>query len=87
MRRALVLHGKDNVASALIDLKVGEQVTVEIPGGGEAVVSLVGDIPLGHKFAINDIACGAEVVKYGVPIGSATQDIRLGEHVHTQNLA
>ena len=87
MRRALALHGKDNVASALMDLKAGEQVTAEIPGGGEAVVSLVTDIPLGHKLALSDIACGAEVLKYGVPIGCATQDIRRGEHVHTQNLA
>lgn len=86
-RKAVVLHGDDNVASALADLEAGEEVSAEIPGGAQVVVSLVGGIPLGHKFALRDIPYGAEVIKYGVPIGRATQDVRRGEHVHTQNLA
>ncbi|MBQ4440294.1 MAG: altronate dehydratase [Kiritimatiellae bacterium] len=41
----------------------------------------------GHKYAIKPIAKGENVIKYGMPIGHATADIAIGEHVHTHNLA
>lgn len=44
------------------------------------------EVPRGHKFALRDIKAGEEVVKYGMPIGRATGDIRRGEHVHVHNL-
>ncbi len=39
----------------------------------------------GHKFALFDIKKGENIIKYGSPIGHATEDIRKGEHVHTHN--
>lgn len=39
----------------------------------------------GHKYAVRDIACGENIVKYGNPIAHATRDIKMGEHVHTHN--
>ena len=53
--------------------------------GGQRVAAAV-PLSLGHKIAATTIAAGAKVVKYGVPIGSATCDIAPGEHVHTHNL-
>ena len=44
------------------------------------------NIETGHKYAICDIKCGENVIKYGNPIGHATCDIKAGEHVHTHNL-
>lgn len=44
-------------------------------------------VPRGHKFALRGIPAGAPVVKYGMPVGHATRDIRQGEHVHTHNLS
>ena len=44
------------------------------------------DIESGHKYALADIAEGENVIKYGFPIGHATQPIAKGEHVHTHNL-
>ncbi len=44
------------------------------------------DLESGHKRARCDIAQGELVIKYGYPIGRATQDIRAGEHVHSHNL-
>ena len=41
----------------------------------------------GHKYALRDIAKGENVIKYGNPIGHATEDIKKGEHVHTHNVA
>ncbi len=40
----------------------------------------------GHKYALRDIHKEENVIKYGQPIGHATQDIAKGEHIHTHNL-
>ncbi len=40
----------------------------------------------GHKYALFDINKGENVIKYGSPIGHATEDIKKGDHVHTHNL-
>lgn len=40
----------------------------------------------GHKYAIRDISCGENIIKYGNPIGHATSDIKKGEHIHTHNM-
>ena len=40
----------------------------------------------GHKYALCDISCGENIIKYGNPIGHATCDIKKGEHVHTHNV-
>ena len=40
----------------------------------------------GHKYALKFIKEGENIIKYGSPIGHATQDIEAGEHVHKHNL-
>ncbi len=40
----------------------------------------------GHKYAICDINKGENIIKYGNPIGHATEDIKKGDHVHTHNV-
>lgn len=40
----------------------------------------------GHKYAICDINKGENIIKYGNPIGHATEDIKCGDHVHTHNV-
>lgn len=40
----------------------------------------------GHKYAVRNISVGEKVIKYGFPIGIATQNIKEGEHVHSHNL-
>lgn len=79
--RILVLDPKDNVAVALGDLEPGEKLAAE---GKE--VSLVTAVPLGHKLALQDIAEGEWIVKYGERIGKAKSSIRAGEHVHVHNV-
>ncbi|MCD6408771.1 MAG: UxaA family hydrolase [Candidatus Verstraetearchaeota archaeon] len=84
-RAAMVLNPRDNVAVALRDLKVGEEV--EVTSGGEVlVVQLLSDVPFGHKFALAEIKKGEQVIKYGEVIGIATRDIKRGEHVHVHNV-
>ena len=43
------------------------------------------DLKSGHKYADCDIKAGENIVKYGCPIGHATEDIKKGDHVHTHN--
>ena len=40
----------------------------------------------GHKYANCDIKIGENIIKYGNPIGHATEDIKKGEHVHSHNV-
>ena len=40
----------------------------------------------GHKYALADIKKGENIIKYGNPIGHATEDIKKGEHVHSHNV-
>ena len=44
------------------------------------------EIPYGHKIALADIPAGSTVLKYGLSIGNATQEIRRGDHVHIHNV-
>ena len=84
-RETLVLDDRDNVAAAFTN-SVAETVHVRMPGGHTLEILLRQAICLGHKFALRDITRGSQVIKSGFPIGTATKDIALGEHVHTHNL-
>jgi altronate dehydratase small subunit len=82
---AIVINQKDNVATALETLGVGKVVQVEIQGGLEEV-TLLSEIPMGHKFALRDIEEGGLVIKYGEAIGRSTAKIKRGAHVHVHNV-
>lgn len=75
-RPSIVLHPDDNVGICLSKAEAGEE---------RESVSLVTEIPAGHKFALRPIAAGEPVVKFGYPIGNATTAIETGEFVHTHN--
>lgn len=80
--RALVLDAADNVCMPCSDVARGDVVQL---GGGRRLRARQ-DVPLGHKIALTAIAAGERVVKGGVPIGTATQAIAPGDHVHVRNL-
>lgn len=44
------------------------------------------DLSTGHKHALCDIKKGENIIKYGNPIGHATEDIKCGDHVHSHNM-
>lgn len=85
MKKALVINARDNVATALYEIKQGEKVNVE-RNNAEIQIELKNDIGFGHKFSLEYIKTGQEILKYGEPIGVACQDITPGEHVHIQNM-
>jgi len=41
---------------------------------------------MGHKIALKPIEVGQKIIKFGVPVGSATQPIAAGAHVHMHNV-
>lgn len=82
MTKTIRIHQNDNVLIALEALTAGTGVTDEVSGDFSAVT----DIPIYHKIAVRDIPVGAPVIKYGTPIGIATQPIAQGAHVHVHNL-
>ncbi len=74
MKDFLKINPADNVAVAINPLAEGTVVSVE--GAGD--ITLVSDIPAGHKFALRDIAEGENVIKYGFPIGHARHAVAKG---------
>lgn len=80
---AIQLHASDNVAIAKQELDAN--TTMVMPKGTR--LTLRQAIPAGHKFALQAIALAQPVLRYGYPIGNATQNIRPGDWVHTHNLS
>ncbi len=84
-KQAVVINKSDNVATAVANLVAGSTVSFFVGQDVQQIV-LSEDIPLGHKFAIQDIANNKEVVKYGEVIGSSLNVINKGHHVHIHNI-
>jgi (2R)-sulfolactate sulfo-lyase subunit alpha len=80
-KRLLLLDEHDNVLVCCQSIAAGTELLIE---GSNTV--LAAGLELGHKLARHDIAKGEKISRYGVPIGSATQPIRRGQHVHTHNM-
>lgn len=81
MQDIVKINHNDNVAVALRPLNKGEVLQA-----AETAVTLMEDIPQGHKFALREIKSGEEVVKYGFRIGFAKEDIQPGQWVHVHNV-
>ena len=79
--RLLVLRDEDNVCVACTVIEAGTSLSIEAQ-----TVTLDETVYVGHKVARRPIKALDKILKYGAPIGSATQDIAAGEAVHTHNL-
>lgn len=78
------IHPTDNTAVLLDDGTAGQLITGV---DGAQSVTLRQDVAYGHKIALVDIPPDEDVIKYGIPIGHASQPIRAGEWVHLHNCA
>lgn len=86
MKKVFVIDREDNVGTAVGEpIQAGETVGTDGRITDKTVLARA-DIPYGHKIALADIARGAPVIKYGLSIGSATADIKAGDHVHIHNV-
>lgn len=77
----LVMHPDDTVGTAIEELDAGRSFVWE-----EARVGVRDAIDFGHKVALDSMAAGDPVRKYGEVIGRATADIPPGAWVHTHNV-
>jgi len=85
--RALIIHPDDNVANVIGSGQRGQSVSCRVEGqAGDETIELMGDLPSNHKIARRDIAADEAILKYGLRIGTASQAIRRGEHVHAHNI-
>ena len=80
-QRLLLLHPGDTVLIARAPIAAGETILVS---GQRAVIDVA--LSLGHKIARQPIVRGDPIIKYGAVIGTATQDIAAGAHVHVHNV-
>jgi hypothetical protein len=62
-------------------IAAGEIVRLE-----DETVRIPAAISIGHKLAWRAISPGEKIIKYGAPIGSATEAIAAGDHVHLHNM-
>ena len=75
------LSDKDNVGVAIHDIAAGGAVEL-----ADIKLTARDPVPLGHKIALRHIKPGEKILKFGVPVGSATMDIPAGAHVHMHNV-
>ena len=62
---------------------IAKGAKVELSG---TTIETLDVIPYGHKMALKPIPKGGTVLKYGLSIGSAMEDIQPGNHVHVHNV-
>lgn len=82
MQDYIKINSKDNVAVALKELEEGRVINID----ENTSVTLLQNVPAGHKFALKDIGANEVVLKYGFPIGYAVDAIKVGQWIHTQNV-
>ena len=81
MKPFIRINPADNVVVALRPLAKGSEINVD----GRRI-TLVTDVPAGHKCALTNIKEGENVIKYGFPIGHALHDIRQGTYLDHEDI-
>lgn len=75
------INPRDNVAVTFTTLVRGDVVNIK----GD-VITILTEVPEGHKVAVQDIKKGEKIIKYGQAAGIATEDIEKGEALHIFNM-
>ena len=85
----LLVHDlKDNVGVVVVEgLTAGtEMLCVVTEDNSDFKLTAKADVPIGHKVALNDLAEGDTIIKYGEDIGRMVASVEKGGHVHVHNL-
>lgn len=77
----ILLHPDDNILVCVKQFHSGDEIVID----GEKMISQI-DIAVGHKIARRALNAGDKVYRYGAPIGSMTEPVAQGEHVHMHNM-
>lgn len=76
----LRIDPKDNVLVALQDLEVGREINFE-----NQTIVIKEFIPAKHKFFINDMRAGDELLMYSVLVGKLQNEVKSGERMSLEN--
>ncbi len=84
----LVHHKDDNVGVVVVEgLQAGTELFCLITSDDSTfTLTVLDDVPIGHKIALRDLRDGDTTVKYGQDIGRIVAPVAKGHHVHTHNL-
>ena len=80
-KKFVLLNKIDNVLICCQAIRSQETIYID-----EQTINIRDAIDVGHKIARNNIKQGEKIIRYGVAIGSATTDIKTGEHIHLHNM-
>lgn len=83
--KGILIDPKDQVVTVAKEVRPGDRVYYSFEKNTREIISKA-NIPQYHKIAAAYIAKGSKVYKYGEEIGTATEDIEMGEWVHIHNL-
>ena len=81
MTNILKINPADNVVVAIQPQSAG--AVIEVDG---KQITVLEDVPAGHKIAITDLAEGENVIKYGFPIGHAKESKKAGSWMNENNI-
>ena len=79
--KTLKINNSDNIVVALTDLKKNDTVKVN-----NKKYLLLNDIKVKHKFSIQNIETGKPIYMYGVVVGKAKKNIKIGEKINQSNI-
>ena len=77
----LKVHPDDNVMVALVNLEKNTSIVTDMGS-----FTLYSDIPAKHKFFLNAMKTGEDVIMYGVLVGKVAGNIQRGELMTTENV-
>lgn len=77
----ILLHPDDNILVCVKHISVGDVLALD----GGLITSAIA-IDVGHKIARVPLNAGDKVYRYGAPIGSMTEAVAKGAHVHMHNM-
>ncbi len=78
----IIMNSEDNCATSLAEIPKDDEVKLN----GGKIIKINQNIPFGHKFALRKISKDDLVKKYGEIIGVATENIEVGDWIHTHNI-
>lgn len=81
MSKLIKINPVDNVLVIFNSIVSGDEEEIE---GYKIIFN--NSFEFGHKIAAKNILKGEKIIKFGVPIGSALENIKIGAHVHLHNL-
>jgi hypothetical protein len=79
--QAILLHPNDNILVCVAHIYADDKILID-----DELIGIHRDVDVGHKLARRALAVGDKIYRYGAPIGSVTQAVAKGEHVHMHNM-